>query len=34
MDMYRGTEATKEEVIQAGTVIFQYVYQGRGTELG
>ncbi len=34
MDIYLDTEATKEEVIQAGTAIFQYIYQGSDTVLG
>lgn len=34
MDIYLDIDATKEEVIQAGTAIFQYIYQGPDIELG
>lgn len=34
IDVFLGIEATMEEVIQAGSVIFQDIYQGLHTELG
>ena len=34
INIFLDTEATKETVIQAGTVIFKYIYQGRDTTLG
>ena len=34
MDIFLDTEATKEAVIQAGTVIFQYIYHGPDATFG
>lgn len=34
MDIFLDIRATKDEVIQAGTAIFQYIHHGPGTTLG
>lgn len=34
MDIFLDTESTKEAVIQAATMILQYIYHGADTTLG